>query len=65
MEQLKQKLFELGVATPYIIADALAGAFEETIDNLELVKRARKTKETVDPDVIDAEFTVEERRGQQ
>lgn len=62
MEQLKRKLFEIGIAAPYIVADALAGAIENAIDNMEIVKRARaeKTKTDDNSDVIDVEFEVHE-----
>ena len=62
MEQLKRKLFEIGVAAPYIVADALAGAIENAIDNMEIVKRARAENNKTDDnsDVIDVEFEVHE-----
>ena len=66
MEHLKRKLFEIGVAAPYILADALAGAVENAIDNMDIVKRARSgivTKETSyhnNDDVIDVDFEVVE-----
>lgn len=62
MEQLKRKLFEIGIAAPYIVADALAGAIENAIDNMEIVKRARaeNTKTDDNSDVIDVEFEVHE-----
>ena len=66
MEHLKRKLFEIGVAAPYILADALAGAVENAIDNMDIVKKARSgiiTKETTNHDngdVIDVEFEVVE-----
>ena len=62
MDQLKQKMFEIGVAAPYILADALAGAIENAIDNMEIVKKARSgivTNEShKDDNVIDVEFEV-------
>lgn len=62
MEQLKRRMFEIGVAAPYIVADALAGAIENAIDNMEIVKRARSgivTNEShKDDNVIDVEFEV-------
>lgn len=62
MEQLKRKLFEIGIAAPYIVADALAGAIENAIDNMEIVKRARAENNKTDDnsDVIDVEFEVHE-----
>lgn len=58
VEDLKKRLFELGVATPYLVADAMAGAFEITIDNLEVVKKARESKTPVskEEDFIDVEI---------
>ena len=70
MEQLKRKLFEIGVAVPYILADALAGAFEEAVDEMVIVKRSRSnnqnTRESTerdntrkdDSETIDVEFDV-------
>lgn len=62
MEQLKRKLFEVGVAAPYILADALAGALENAIDNMDIVKKARsgivtdeRTSDHEDEDIIDVE----------
>lgn len=55
VEQLKKRLFELGVATPYLVVDALAGAFEMTIDNLEIVQKARSGIKK-EEDFIDVEF---------
>ena len=61
MEQIKRKLFEIGVVAPYILADALAGALENAIDNMEIVKKARaglvtnedhKDEDTIDVEVI-------------
>jgi hypothetical protein len=55
-------MFEIGVAAPYILADALAGAIENAIDNMEIVKKARSgivTNEShKDDNVIDVEFEV-------
>lgn len=62
MEQLKRKLAEIGIAAPYIFADALAGAVENAIDNMEIVKWSRQSKNEnhQDENVIDAEFEVVE-----
>jgi hypothetical protein len=63
VEQLKRKLFEIGVIAPYMLADALAGAFEEAVNDIDIVKKSRannhkseNTKE--DKDTIDVEFEV-------
>lgn len=59
MDQLKRKLFELGIATPYVIAEVLAGAFEDAVDNLSIVKAARRGQQQENnDDYIDAEFEV-------
>ena len=70
VEQLKRKLFEIGVAVPYILADALAGAFEEAVDEMVIVKRSRSNNQNTrenterdntrkdDSETIDVEFDV-------
>lgn len=62
MEQLKKRLVEISIVAPYIFADALAGAVENAIDNMEIVKRSRRERNEnhEDENVIDAEFEVVE-----
>ena len=63
-KELKRKVIELGIAVPYAVADALAGLFEDTVDNLNIVKISREKLESKsnihidDKDIIDVEFEV-------
>ena len=64
-EALKKKLFELGIATPYLVADALASAFEISVNNIPLVRESRlkienpeetDTDDFIDTEIIDVEI---------